>query len=141
MSRQTDQHSSPTSSTSSPTNLMTPSPTLSFTTLSAAHQHAFMNSARVQASQPQQAAPAPARQTQQSAPAANNNGGAGSKVKTAKSRKRVNTAEKRATHNAVERQRREALNGRFLVSSARLSLLRASGPYQPLSSFSSRHDG
>lgn len=37
------------------------------------------------------------------------------KIKTAKSRKRVNTAEKRASHNAVERQRREALNGRFLV--------------------------
>jgi hypothetical protein len=33
-----------------------------------------------------------------------------------KSRKRVNTAEKRASHNAVERQRREMLNGRFLVS-------------------------
>jgi hypothetical protein len=32
-----------------------------------------------------------------------------------KSRKRVNTAEKRASHNAVERQRREMLNGRFLV--------------------------
>lgn len=32
-----------------------------------------------------------------------------------KSRKRVNTAEKRASHNAVERQRREMLNSRFLV--------------------------
>lgn len=39
----------------------------------------------------------------------------GGKIKTAKSRKRVNTAEKRASHNAVERQRREALNSRFLV--------------------------
>ena len=29
--------------------------------------------------------------------------------------KRANTAERRATHNAVERQRRETLNGRFLV--------------------------
>jgi hypothetical protein len=117
MSRHTDQHSS--SSASSPTNLMTPSPTLSFTTLSAAHQHAFMNSARVQASQPQQipAQTRPAPGQQQTAAATN--GGAGSKVKTAKSRKRVNTAEKRATHNAVERQRREALNGRFLVSPAR----------------------
>lgn len=38
------------------------------------------------------------------------------KPKATKSRKRVNTAEKRATHNAIERQRREALNGRFLVS-------------------------
>lgn len=36
-----------------------------------------------------------------------------------KSRKRVNTAEKRASHNAVERQRRETLNSRFLVSSRR----------------------
>jgi len=33
-----------------------------------------------------------------------------------KSRKRVNTAEKRASHNAIERQRRELLNTRFLVS-------------------------
>jgi hypothetical protein len=31
-------------------------------------------------------------------------------------RKRVNTAEKRASHNAVERQRRETLNSKFLVS-------------------------
>lgn len=31
-----------------------------------------------------------------------------------KPRKRVNTAEKRASHNLVERQRREQLNGRFL---------------------------
>ncbi|KLO06914.1 hypothetical protein SCHPADRAFT_837376, partial [Schizopora paradoxa] len=28
--------------------------------------------------------------------------------------RRANTAERRATHNAVERQRRETLNGRFL---------------------------
>lgn len=33
-------------------------------------------------------------------------------------RKRVNTAEKRASHNAVERQRRETLNSKFLVSGA-----------------------
>jgi hypothetical protein len=31
-----------------------------------------------------------------------------------KSSRRANTAERRATHNAVERQRRETLNGRFL---------------------------
>ena len=31
--------------------------------------------------------------------------------------RRANTAERRATHNAVERQRRETLNGRFLVCS------------------------
>lgn len=36
------------------------------------------------------------------------------KATKTKSRKRVNTAEKRASHNAVERQRREQLNGRFL---------------------------
>ncbi|KAK7026023.1 hypothetical protein VNI00_015740 [Paramarasmius palmivorus] len=36
---------------------------------------------------------------------------AGGKRKTSR---RANTAERRATHNAVERQRREALNGRFL---------------------------
>ena len=33
-----------------------------------------------------------------------------------KTNRRANTAERRATHNAVERQRRETLNGRFLVS-------------------------
>lgn len=33
-----------------------------------------------------------------------------------KTSRRANTAERRATHNAVERQRRETLNGRFLVS-------------------------
>lgn len=33
-----------------------------------------------------------------------------------KSRRRVNTAEKRVQHNAIERQRRETLNGKFLVS-------------------------
>ncbi len=38
------------------------------------------------------------------------------KATKSKSRKRVNTAEKRASHNAVERMRREQLNERFLVS-------------------------
>jgi hypothetical protein len=38
-------------------------------------------------------------------------GGAAIKRKTSR---RANTAERRATHNAVERQRRETLNGRFL---------------------------
>ncbi|KAF8801691.1 hypothetical protein BYT27DRAFT_7114513, partial [Phlegmacium glaucopus] len=33
--------------------------------------------------------------------------------------RRANTAERRATHNAVERQRRETLNGRFLVQPVR----------------------
>ena len=39
---------------------------------------------------------------------------ASSQMKRKPSR-RANTAERRATHNAVERQRRETLNGRFLV--------------------------
>ncbi|KAF9524479.1 hypothetical protein CPB83DRAFT_738245, partial [Crepidotus variabilis] len=34
--------------------------------------------------------------------------------------RRANTAERRATHNAVERQRRETLNGRFLDLAALL---------------------
>ena len=38
-----------------------------------------------------------------------------------KASRRANTAERRATHNAVERQRRETLNGRFLVSSTLFS--------------------
>ncbi|KAF8522395.1 hypothetical protein JB92DRAFT_1735911 [Gautieria morchelliformis] len=37
--------------------------------------------------------------------------------------RRANTAERRATHNAVERQRRETLNGRFLVSPFRVAAL------------------
>lgn len=40
---------------------------------------------------------------------------AAAQVKRKPSR-RANTAERRATHNAVERQRRETLNGRFLAS-------------------------
>lgn len=42
---------------------------------------------------------------------------AGGKRKTSR---RANTAERRATHNAVERQRRETLNGRFLDLAALL---------------------
>jgi len=41
-----------------------------------------------------------------------------------KTTRRVNTAERRATHNAVERQRRETLNGRFMDLAALLSNLR-----------------
>nr|WOZ30704.1 transcription factor bHLH3 [Flammulina velutipes]WOZ30705.1 transcription factor bHLH3 [Flammulina velutipes] len=44
-------------------------------------------------------------------------GGAGQKRKPSR---RANTAERRATHNAVERQRRETLNGRFLDLAALL---------------------
>lgn len=44
----------------------------------------------------------------------NNTKPAGAKSKS-KPRKRVNTAEKRHQHNAVERQRRETLNGKFIV--------------------------
>ncbi|WVQ78665.1 hypothetical protein IAT38_000752 [Cryptococcus sp. DSM 104549] len=43
----------------------------------------------------------------------------GTGKKPAKPRKRVNTAEKRSQHNAIERARRETLNGKFL-SLARL---------------------
>ncbi|KAJ7057104.1 hypothetical protein C8F01DRAFT_343404 [Mycena amicta] len=39
---------------------------------------------------------------------------AGGVKRTSKPSRRANTAERRATHNAVERQRRETLNGRFL---------------------------
>jgi len=42
-----------------------------------------------------------------------NNNGNSNQMKRKPSR-RANTAERRATHNAVERQRRETLNGRFL---------------------------
>ncbi|KAF7292823.1 BHLH domain-containing protein [Mycena indigotica] len=44
-------------------------------------------------------------------PDSNNAGGV---KRTSKPSRRANTAERRATHNAVERQRRETLNGRFL---------------------------
>jgi hypothetical protein len=49
----------------------------------------------------------------------NNNVNANGQVKRKPSR-RANTAERRATHNAVERQRRETLNGRFLDLAALL---------------------
>jgi len=53
--------------------------------------------------------------------------------------RRANTAERRATHNAVERQRRETLNGRFLVSRSyslpRRFIVMFSGP-RTLPSFS-----
>jgi len=46
--------------------------------------------------------------------------------------RRANTAERRATHNAVERQRRETLNGRFLVSQSDSNLpLRTNLPPGP----------
>lgn len=57
---------------------------------------------------------------QSSAPSTTNSppGSLGSANPQAKRKpsRRANTAERRATHNAVERQRRETLNGRFLVS-------------------------
>ncbi|EIN06935.1 hypothetical protein PUNSTDRAFT_45499 [Punctularia strigosozonata HHB-11173 SS5] len=46
------------------------------------------------------------------------NAGVGANASVDQKRKpsrRANTAERRATHNAVERQRRETLNGRFLI--------------------------
>jgi hypothetical protein len=51
------------------------------------------------------------------APATNPNGATQMKRKPSR---RANTAERRATHNAVERQRRETLNGRFLDLAALL---------------------
>jgi len=45
---------------------------------------------------------------------------AGGVKRTSKPSRRANTAERRATHNAVERQRRETLNGRFLDLAAML---------------------
>ncbi|KAF7341876.1 BHLH domain-containing protein [Mycena sanguinolenta] len=47
----------------------------------------------------------------------------GGAKRTSKTTRRVNTAERRATHNAVERQRRETLNGRFLDLASMLSNL------------------
>ncbi|KAF7358390.1 BHLH domain-containing protein [Mycena venus] len=47
----------------------------------------------------------------------------GGAKRSSKTTRRVNTAERRATHNAVERQRRETLNGRFLDLAALLSNL------------------
>lgn len=49
--------------------------------------------------------------------------GAGGAKRQSKTTRRINTAERRATHNAVERQRRETLNGRFLDLAALLSNL------------------
>jgi len=50
----------------------------------------------------------------------NNSAPAGGVKRTSKPNRRANTAERRATHNAVERQRRETLNGRFLDLAALL---------------------
>ncbi|KAJ7777876.1 hypothetical protein DFH07DRAFT_796468 [Mycena maculata] len=49
-----------------------------------------------------------------------NSASAGGVKRTSKPNRRANTAERRATHNAVERQRRETLNGRFLDLAALL---------------------
>ncbi|KAJ7628631.1 hypothetical protein FB45DRAFT_918799 [Roridomyces roridus] len=54
------------------------------------------------------------------APPPGNNSSAGGVKRTTKPNRRANTAERRATHNAVERQRRETLNGRFLDLAALL---------------------
>lgn len=62
--------------------------------------------------------PPPAEQSSnQSATSSNNASNANSKRKPSR---RANTAERRATHNAVERQRRETLNSRFLDLAALL---------------------
>jgi hypothetical protein len=62
----------------------------------------------------------------------NNNSATASTVNGQAKRKpsrRANTAERRATHNAVERQRRETLNGRFLVSA--ILICHMSSSYSP----------
>lgn len=50
----------------------------------------------------------------------NNSDGSATAPSKRKASRRANTAERRATHNAVERQRRETLNGRFLDLAALL---------------------
>ncbi|KAF9450265.1 hypothetical protein P691DRAFT_701630, partial [Macrolepiota fuliginosa MF-IS2] len=67
---------------------------------------------------PQQDNSAQQQQNQQTSPSSPT-GSVPSQVKRKPSR-RANTAERRATHNAVERQRRETLNGRFLDLAALL---------------------
>ncbi|KAF7290562.1 Macrophage erythroblast attacher isoform 1 [Mycena indigotica] len=47
-------------------------------------------------------------------PDLSDDGNAGGVKRTLKMKQRISTAERRASHNAVERQRREALNSRFL---------------------------
>lgn len=47
-----------------------------------------------------------------------NRAGSSSKKSSANSRKGPHAADKRAVHNAIERARRESLNGRFMVSSS-----------------------
>jgi len=64
------------------------------------------------------ATPLPAKGADSSA--SNNSANAGGVKRTTKPNRRANTAERRATHNAVERQRRETLNGRFLDLAALL---------------------
>ncbi|KAI0732451.1 hypothetical protein BC629DRAFT_1631011 [Irpex lacteus] len=55
-----------------------------------------------------------------SAPANSNTSSAAGQAQKRKPSRRANTAERRATHNAVERARRETLNGRFLDLAALL---------------------
>src|ERR1041384_1591264 len=64
--------------------------------------------------QSQQTTPTPGI-TSGSMPAPQANGNASNGPEKRKPSRRANTAERRATHNAVERQRRETLNGRFMV--------------------------
>ncbi|KAF8663987.1 hypothetical protein AX16_000838 [Volvariella volvacea WC 439] len=61
-----------------------------------------------------------ANSSQQAAPGQQALNGANAAQVKRKPSRRANTAERRATHNAVERQRRETLNGRFLDLAALL---------------------
>lgn len=73
--------------------------------------HRLSNSSNTNGSRPGTADSA-SKQSISSPAATNATNATAEKRKTSR---RANTAERRATHNAVERQRRETLNGRFLV--------------------------
>jgi hypothetical protein len=77
------------------------------------------NSAQQAVEQPLSKSPSPSQPAQQQQSNSNSNSAAPGTANAQPKRKpsrRANTAERRATHNAVERQRRETLNSRFLVS-------------------------
>ncbi|KAJ7232319.1 hypothetical protein B0H12DRAFT_192901 [Mycena haematopus] len=69
-------------------------------------------------------AEAPAK-TEAAAPAAGTGSPTAAQAPKRRAARRANTAERRATHNAVERMRRETLNGRFLTLAGLLPPLAA----------------
>ncbi|KAF8328503.1 hypothetical protein F5887DRAFT_897667 [Amanita rubescens] len=81
------------------------------------------NSAQQAVEQPLSKSPSPSQPPQQQQSNSNSNSAAPGTANAQPKRKpsrRANTAERRATHNAVERQRRETLNSRFLDLAALL---------------------